>query len=136
MAKENFLFPVIYNGEPKTETVAKTISVPGSPDPVLFMFGPDFDKPYAFVTETQGRYLRRIAPNLFDFPDGLHVKQETSPELMERVERLEAIVSDLIDRLGDMATGTPTSAKRNGRSKATAEISARPPAAALAEIDL
>ena len=121
MAKETFLFPVVYKGEPKSEHAAKTITVPGSPDPVLFLSGPDFDLPYAYVTEKQGRYLRRIAPKLFDFPNGLHAKSDTD-DLTARIEALEATVANLIDRLGDMATGTPQSAKRNPRGKGTAPM--------------
>lgn len=110
MAKETFLFPVVYLGAPKAEHAAKTITVPGSSDPVMFTFGPDFDKPYAYVTETQGRYLRRVAPKLFDFPQGLHTKTDTD-DLVARIEALEAQVAAL--------TG---GARRNPRSKGTAPI--------------
>ena len=100
MAKETFLFPVIYKGNKDR----KEITVPGTPDPVIFMGGPDFDVPYAYVTEIQGRYLRRISPELFDFPNGLMVKSD-SDALVARVDELEATVARLVAQLGDIITG-------------------------------
>lgn len=87
-----FLHPVVYLGDKPEKTVPLGRSIHFRP-------GPDYDRPYAYVSEDEAAHLIKRHGNLYALPDG---PPKPMRELMGRVEVLEMAVADLAKRLDDL----------------------------------
>lgn len=104
MAKEEFLYPLIYTGNKDEKNVQGIL---GSLVPVVFKLGPLseqegplYGQRYSDVTEKQGRLLVKRLPDQFRWPDGVKlgpqlVTREEFDALADRVAALEAILRPL-----------------------------------------
>lgn len=109
MPKDQLLHPVLYLGD-KPE---KSVDI-GRPYPVTFKPGPEFDRPYALLTETEARQLFKRDARQFGFPPG--VVKAGGCDCAERVAALEA-------RVAELEGASPTVVAKARRSRVTAEAS-------------
>ena len=88
--RDAFLFPVLYLGDKPSKTVDIC-----RPNVVEFKAGPDYDRPYAFLSEEEGKTLVKRSPYLFAF----------APDVLANLEALRARHEN----------GAPAPAPRRGR---------------------
>jgi len=98
--KEQFLFPLIYTGP--RERASKTVTVPGTREPLTFKVRPDspigadgLPERIAYVTEEQGRWLVKRHGSLYAWPAGVQFGPQVPTlaqfeALLARVEAIEA----------------------------------------------
>lgn len=116
----DFSYPLLYLGN-KPE---KHANVPGRYAPIVFQQGPLSaqygGKPYADVSEKDGRYLVRLAPDIFAWPEGTKlgpqlVTRDEYDALAAKVQALEEAVAELREPSTEQtkaSKGRPASASK------------------------